>query len=53
MFDKGNVNSFYTDFTCLLAVAIQTRAKSGPTAARVVRRRFDKARLRVDRDGAA
>lgn len=53
IFVKGNVNSFYTDFTCLPAVSSQTRAKSGPTAARVVRRRFDKARLTVDRDGAA
>lgn len=48
-----HINSFYTDFPCLLAVVSQTRAKSGPTAARVVRRRFDKARLTVDRDGAA
>lgn len=47
-----HINSFYTDFPCLPAVASQTRAKSGPTAARLVRRRFDKARLTVDRDDA-
>lgn len=48
-----HTNSFCTDFPCLPAVASQTRAKSGPTAAWLVRRRFDKARLTVDRDGAA
>lgn len=50
---RGNINSFYADFICLPAVSSRTRAKSGPTTARVVRRRFDKARLTVDRDGAA